>query len=109
MTAHPDLAGIYATAGGPIGAAQAVKDAKKVGEVIVIAFDPLPQTIEYIKDGSIQGVIGQNPYAEGRDTVIRLFNYMMDGELTEAKYMYTIADIVTLETLEAFYRSGQKG
>jgi ribose transport system substrate-binding protein len=109
MTAHPDLAGIYVTAGGPIGAGQAVKEADKVGKVKIIAFDPLPQTIEFIKDGSIQGVIGQNPYAEGRDTVVRLFNYMMEGIVPEAKFMFTRADIVTLETLADFYKSGQKG
>ncbi len=109
MTAYPDLAGVYCTAGGPIGAAQAVKDAGKAGVIKVIAFDPLPQTIKYIKDGSIQGVIGQNPYAEGRDTVIRIFNYLMEGTLPEAKFMFTRADIVTLETLEEFYASGQKG
>ncbi len=109
MTAHPDLVGIYCTAGGPIGAAQAVKDAGKAGKVKVIAFDPLPQTIKYIKDGSIQGVIGQNPYAEGRDTVIRIFNYLMEGTVPEAKFMFTRADIVTLETLDEFYASGQKG
>jgi ribose transport system substrate-binding protein len=109
MTAHPDLAGIYVTAGGPIGSGQAVKEAGKAGKVKIIAFDPLPQTIEYIKDGSIQGVIGQNPYAEGRDTVIRLFNYMMEGALPQAKFMYTRADIVTIDSLEQFYKSGQKG
>ncbi len=33
MTANPDLAGIYVTAGGPFGAAAAVEDAGKTGEV----------------------------------------------------------------------------
>ena len=109
MTANPDLAGIYVTAGGPIGAAQAVKDEGKVGEVKIIAFDPLPETIEYIKDGSIQGVIGQNPFAEGRDPAIRLFNYMMEGILPPAASLWTRADSVTLDTLEEFYASGQRG
>ncbi len=109
MTAHPDLAGIYVTAGGPIGAAQAVVDAGKVGQVKIIAFDPLPQTVEYIKDGSIQGVIGQNPFAEGRDPAIRLFNYLMDGILPIARFLWTRADFVTKDNLEEFYASGQKG
>lgn len=109
MTANPDLAGIYVTAGGPIGAAQAVEDAKKTGEVKVVAFDPLPQTVEYIKSGSIQAVIGQNLFAEGRDPAIRLFNYMMEGTLPPAKNVWTRADVVTKDTLDAFYASGQKG
>jgi ABC-type sugar transport system substrate-binding protein len=109
MTANPDLAGILVTAGGPIGAAQAVKDAGKAGKIKVVCFDPLPQTVEYLKDGSIQAAIGQNPYAEGRDTIIRLFNYIMEGQTPQSRFMYTRDDVVTKDTLDAFYASGQKG
>jgi ribose transport system substrate-binding protein len=109
MTANPDLAGICVTAGGPIGAAQAVKEAGKAGKIKVVCFDPLPQTVEYIKDGSIQAAIGQNPYAEGRDTVIRLFNYIMEGQLPQARFMYTRDDVVTKDSLAEFFASGQKG
>ena len=109
MTAHPDLAGVYVTAGGPIGSGQAVEDAGKAGEIKVVCFDPLPQTIEYIKNGSIQAAIGQNPYAEGRDPLIRVFNYMMEGTLPDYHNMFTRADAVTIDTLEDFYASGQKG
>jgi ribose transport system substrate-binding protein len=109
MTANPDLAGICVTAGGPIGAAQAVKDAGKAGKIKVVCFDPLPQTVEYLKDGSIQAAIGQNPYAEGRDTIIRLFNYLMEGQTPQSRFMYTRDDVVTNDTLAAFYASGQKG
>jgi ribose transport system substrate-binding protein len=109
MTAYPDLAGIYVTAGGPIGAGQAVKEAGKAGDIKIVAFDPLPQSVEYLKDGSIQALIGQNPYAEGRDPVIRVFNYLMTGELPEARFMFTRDDVVTIETLDEFYASGQKG
>lgn len=109
MTAHPDLAGVYVTAGGPIGAAQALKDLDQAGKIKIVAFDPLPQSVEYLKDGSIQALIGQNPYAEGRDPVIRLFNYLMEGVLPEARFLYTRDDVVTVETLDDFYASGQKG
>jgi hypothetical protein len=39
MTANPEIKGIYVTAGGPFGAAAAVEDAGKAGEVAVISFD----------------------------------------------------------------------
>lgn len=109
LTAYPDLAGIYPTAGGPIGAAQALKDLNKTGQVKIVCFDPLPQTIEYIKDGSIAAAIGQDPIATGRDPAIRVFNYMMEGILPTAKYMYNRMDVVTLDTLDEFYASGQRG
>jgi ribose transport system substrate-binding protein len=121
LTAHPDLAGIYNVAGGPIGAAQALKETGNDGDVKLICFDILPSTVPYLKDGSITGAIGQNPYAEGRDTVIRLFNYMMTGELPEARFLYTRDDVVSEDedllglddigamTLEEFFATGQKG
>jgi ribose transport system substrate-binding protein len=121
VTAHPDLDGIYNVAGGPIGAAEGLKEAGKANDVTLICFDILPSTVPYIEDGSITAAIGQNPYAEGRDTVIRLFNYMMTGELPEARFLYTRDDVVSetkkmLElpevdamTLEEFFATGQKG
>lgn len=121
VTAHPDLAGIYNVAGGPIGAAEGLKEAGKEGDVKLICFDILPSTVPYLEDGSITAAIGQNPYAEGRDTVIRLFNYMMTGELPEARFLYTRDDVVSEDqelldieevgamTLEEFFATGQKG
>ena len=46
MTANPDLAGIYVTAGGPFGAGQAVEDAGKTGKVQVVSFDFVDETMQ---------------------------------------------------------------
>lgn len=109
MTANPDLAGIYNVAGGPIGTAQAIKESGKAGKIKLICFDILPDTVPFIKEEVISAAIGQNPYAEGRDSVIRIFNYLMEGTLPEARFLYTRDDVVTKDSLEAFFASGQKG
>jgi len=67
MTANPDLAGIYVTAGGPFGAGQAVKDAGKAGQVQVVSFDFVDETMLLVQDGVIYGTIGQDPFAQGHD------------------------------------------
>ena len=74
MTAYPDLAGIYVTAGGPFGAADAVDKAGKAGVVRVVSFDFVDETMEYVQDGVIYATIGQDPFAQGHDPAIRLFN-----------------------------------
>ena len=51
--------------------------------------------------------IAQDAYAEGRDTSVRLFNYLMDGILPPAKFLYTEMFVVTPETLDEFIASGQ--
>jgi ABC-type sugar transport system substrate-binding protein len=79
MSSFPDLAGIYITASGQFGAANAVKDYGKKGLVKVVCHDFLPETMGLVREGVIQGVIDQSTKLQGRDTVIRLYNYIAGG------------------------------
>ncbi|WP_427365448.1 substrate-binding domain-containing protein [Candidatus Caldatribacterium saccharofermentans] len=54
LAAHPNLKGIYGcNATAPIGAARAVKDAGKSGQVIVVGMDDLPEMVEFVRDGTV--------------------------------------------------------
>ena len=107
MTAHPDLRGIYVTAGGPFGAAAAVADAGKTGEVFVVSFDFVDETMEYVQQGVIYATIGQNPYAQGHDPAIRLFNYLVAGELPPCARLVTEAAVVTAENIDQYWTPGE--
>lgn len=107
MTANPDLAGIYVTAGGPFGAAAAVEAAGKTGEVKVISFDFVDETMEFVKKGVISGTIGQGPFAQGHDPAIRLFNYLMTGEAPECGRLLTEAALVTQENIDKYWTAPQ--
>ena len=107
MTANPDLAGIYVTAGGPFGAAAAVEDAGKAGEVWVVSFDFVDETMEYVQKGVIYATIGQDPYAQGHDPAIRLYNYIVGGVVPECGKLITRADIVTKENIDQFWSPSQ--
>jgi ribose transport system substrate-binding protein len=102
MNAHPDLSAIYVTAGGPFGAAKAVEDAGKTGKVKIISYDFVDETMMFVKKGVITGTIGQNPYAQGHDPAIRLFNYLVSGEIPPAAKLLTRADLVTKENMSKF-------
>ena len=65
LTAHPDLAGVYVTAGGPFGAGQAISDLGLSKQVTVLCFDFVPQTIDLIKEGAIKATIGQDLWGQG--------------------------------------------
>ena len=39
----------------------------------------LPETMGLVKDGVIQGLIDQSTKLQGRDVVIRLYNYIVGG------------------------------
>lgn len=107
MTANPDLKGIYVTAGGPFGAAGAVEAAGKTGEVKVISFDFVDETMEFVQKGVISGTIGQDPYAQGHDPAVRLFNYLVTGEVPECARLVTEAAVVTQENISDYWTAPQ--
>ena len=103
MSANPDLAGIYVTAGGPFGAAAAVEDAGKAGEVWLVSFDFVEETMEFVQKGVIYATIGQDPFAQGHDPAIRLYNYLIGSVAPECGRLVTRADIVTAENIDDFW------
>ena len=108
MTANPDLAGIYVTAGGPFGAAAAVEDAGKTGQVKVISFDFVDETMEFVKKGVISATIGQGPFAQGHDPAVRLFNYLVTGKAPECGRLLTEAALVTKDNIDQYWTAPAK-
>ncbi|MEU0872058.1 sugar ABC transporter substrate-binding protein [Nocardia brasiliensis] len=66
LKAHPDITGIFAandTMG--LGAAQAIKNAGRTGQIKVISVDGIQAALEAVKAGTLYGTVTQYPYAEG--------------------------------------------
>ena len=99
LTANPDLKCVYVTAGGPFGAAKAIQDAGLTGEVGVIGFDWLPDSLKYVKTGEIQALISQDPFGQGCDTCIMMFNYLTTGEVPDSDIVDVAPVVVTPDTL----------
>lgn len=99
MTAHPDLKGIFATnEPAAIGAAQAIKAAGKIGEVIIVAFDAAEEEIHALKSGAIQALAVQDPYKMGY-TGVRSVIEVINGGSVE-KRIDTGITIVTMSNFE---------
>jgi ribose transport system substrate-binding protein len=65
-----DLAVVFCENGTmTLGAAQAIDEAGKKGEIMLIGFDSGPSIIAGIKNGSIQGTIAQEPFLMGELSV----------------------------------------
>ncbi len=70
MTAHPNLAGIFAESEpGAVGAAQAIAAANKSGQIKIVGFDASGEEIAGLERGTIQALIVQNPFKMGYDGV----------------------------------------
>jgi len=103
MTANPDLAGIYVTAGGPFGAAKAVEEAGQGGKVRIVSFDFVDETMAYVQKGVISGTIGQDPYAQGHDPAIRLYNLSVGGVQPSCGRLLTKSDFVTKDNISDYW------
>ncbi|MGD1036670.1 MAG: substrate-binding domain-containing protein [Roseiarcus sp.] len=65
LQAHPDVVGIGGTDGDSgKGAAIAVRDAGRVGQVKIVAMDRNEDMLPFIEDGTIVGSVAQKSYAE---------------------------------------------
>lgn len=106
ITANPDLAAVYNTAGGPTGAIEALIQAKKIDKVKFVCFY-VPELEPYIRKNQCAAGIAQDAYAEGRDTTVRLFNYLMDGVLPPARNLFTEMFSVTPKNIDEFLKTKQ--
>lgn len=98
-TANPDLAMVYVTAGGPFGAAKAVKDLNLTGKVGVVGFDHTPDNLQYLKSGEMVGLLDQAPYQQAIDASIYLYNFLVSGQEPPAKVIPVTGKLLTPENV----------
>jgi len=73
LQAHPDIAGFFCcNASNPIGAARAVENAGKGGEVKIVGMCLMPETVEFMQKGVIQAAVEQRQWEEGWWSVVYL-------------------------------------
>lgn len=100
LQSTPDLVGIYATAGGPFGAAQAVAAAKAEDQVKVIGFDLSDENMTALRDGSMFAAIGQDAFGQGYNVAIELFNAAVTGEKPSQVMQPSESAFVTQENID---------
>ncbi|GHU61327.1 ABC transporter substrate-binding protein [Clostridia bacterium] len=103
LTANPDLKVVYVTAGGPFGAAKAVQDAGLTGKVGVFAYDHTPENLEYVASGEIVGLVNQDPFGQGFDTNVIMFNYLVFGTQPASDFIECALDVVTPDSIKELY------
>ena len=109
LASDPALGAIYVTEGSTPGAvAKAVADAGKAGKVLVFGHDVTPATMEAMDKGWIAATIYQDPFAQGFDPVVRLFNLLGAGEEPLTTRFVTNLRSVTPENRTEFWDSAKK-
>ena len=84
LTAHPEINVLYGTGGDhPTSHAKVVKEMGKAGQIVIVGFDDLRETLDYIREGVVYATICQNQYRWGYDGVKHLAHLARGGEVPE--------------------------
>lgn len=100
LKAHDDVDGMFLTTGRPVEVARAIEDSKK--KVKLVVFDHSDEIFQYIKKGIIVGAIGQDPFGQGYDPIVWMYNCTVTGrELpsTNMKCRSTVVDRNNVDSL----------
>jgi ribose transport system substrate-binding protein len=98
LTANPDLDAIFAAnEPGVLGAAEAVRNAGKAGEIVIVGWDAASEEVQGVREGVITALVVQNPFRMGYDGTNAAVKMVRQG--VQVKGQDTGATIVTKDNL----------
>ena len=101
MQAHPNLKGwVACDAAGPVGVGQAIKEAGKVGKVLEVGLDDLPEMVQLVKDGVAESSSASRPEMQGYWSVIALWQNSLG--MKTPKYIDTGTVVITKDNLKTY-------
>jgi ribose transport system substrate-binding protein len=101
LAANPDLSGyLCCDASGPIGIAEAIKEAKKVGKVKVVGMDGIKPILEAIKEGILESSSSSIPRMQGSMSILMLWQASLGVQLP--RKIDTGIDLITQENVNHF-------
>jgi ribose transport system substrate-binding protein len=99
LTANPDLNAIFAAnEPGVLGAAEAVRQAGKAGDIVIIGWDAAPEEIQGVEEGVISALVVQNPFRMGYDGTNAAVKIIREGAKVQSED--TGSTIVTKDNLD---------
>lgn len=108
MQAYPDLDGWFLVGLWPLfaerGSMPLWEEAAQSGQLTTVAFDTLPVELEYMKDGYLQGLVGQKYWGWGYDTVQMIYDKIVEGKEFE-DWTDSGMDIVTERNVDAMIKA----
>jgi ribose transport system substrate-binding protein len=105
LVKYPDVAGLVGlwSYNGP-AIVSAVRDAGKVGQVKIIAFDEEDETLAGVRDGTVYGTVVQQPYEFGYQA-IKMMAAALAGDrsgIPASKQKFIETQVVKRDTVEEF-------
>lgn len=95
----PNLKGILFISGGASGAARVIEEMNLIGKLKVVCFDHDEEILGLIKKGIIHKSLGQDPFGQGHDPIIYLYNYLVANEVPD-NITYTRTEVIDKHSVE---------
>jgi Methyl-accepting chemotaxis protein len=89
----PSLKGILFIGKGAVGAVRVIEEMKLKDKIKILSFDYDDEILGLIKKGLIQKAFGQDPFGQGHDPIIYLYNYLVANEVPE-EVTYTRTEVI---------------
>jgi ribose transport system substrate-binding protein len=113
LTAHPDLAGLFASSeAASIGAIQAARSRGMSGKIKLVTFDFSPTHLEALKEGTVDVMLVQDPFRIGYEAVKSLAE-KLSGRVPARRLDLPVrsivkADLAKLAVQALLFPDGQK-
>jgi methyl-accepting chemotaxis protein len=107
LARYPRLAGVYITEGSsPHAVARAVTEVGKARKIVIVGHDLTVDTVQCMKDRTIAALLGQDPFAQGHNPVIHLFNHIVAGWVPPVPRLLTQPGVINPDNYTQFWQPG---
>ena len=97
---HPEIDLIYSTTGMQIQLAKAIEDSGRAGKVRAVIFDHNDEIFSYINKGVIAAAIDHDPFSQGHDPIIYIYNNIVDGLVLPSDRIKCKASVVDSDNIK---------
>jgi len=105
---YPQINGIYILDGAsPPIVAQVIEELNKSKRIKIIAHDLTDETMKYLIKGVITATLSQDPYSQGYNPVIHLYNHLTTDWKPVTPYLLTNMDVVTVDNYKEFWQESK--
>ncbi len=89
----PSIKGVLFIGDGAAGAARLIEEMNLVGKIKLFCFNYNDETVNLIKKGIVHKVFRQDPFGQGHDPIIHLYNYLVAKKVPES-FTYTRTEVI---------------
>jgi methyl-accepting chemotaxis protein len=108
MNKYPQLNGLYMTEAASLpGVMKALMEKRAPGEIKLVTHDLMDETMEGMQKGYVTVTLSQDPFAQGYEPAIHLFNYLVTGIRPPDSRMLTHMSVVHRGNYHEYWQSGR--